>query len=334
MKNKNFFKNKSILITGGTGSFGSAFLRYLIKNFKGFRKIVIFSRDELKQYNLNMEFPENKYPYLRFYLGDIRDLKRLEFVLEDIDYVIHAAALKQVPAAEINPFESIQTNVIGAQNIIQAALFNNVKKVVALSTDKAVAPINLYGATKLCSDKLFISANNIKGTRKISFSIARYGNVMGSRGSVIPVFQKQKKKGQVTLTDKNMTRFNIKLVDAIETVLWMLFNCVGGEVVIRKAPSYRIIDIKEAIAPLAKIKIIGIRRGEKIHEELITETDSFDTYSIDKYYLNLSALDEKNKKKFITKFKAKKVKKNFRYNSLENKYYLSVENIKKEIKNN
>ena len=177
MKNKNFFKNKSILITGGTGSFGSAFLRYLIKNFKGFRKIVIFSRDELKQYNLNMEFPENKYPYLRFYLGDIRDLKRLEFVLEDIDYVIHAAALKQVPAAEINPFESIQTNVIGAQNIIQAALFNNVKKVVALSTDKAVAPINLYGATKLCSDKLFISANNIKGARDISFSIASVGVV-------------------------------------------------------------------------------------------------------------------------------------------------------------
>tara|TARA_B100001057_G_scaffold500644_1_gene616838 strand:+ start:2798 stop:3802 length:1005 start_codon:yes stop_codon:yes gene_type:complete len=334
MKNKNFFKNKSILITGGTGSFGSAFLEYLTKNFKGFRKVVVFSRDELKQYNLSLKFPENKYPYLRFYLGDIRDLKRLEFVLEDIDYVVHAAALKQVPAAEINPFESIQTNVIGAQNIIEAALFNNVKKIVALSTDKAVAPINLYGATKLCSDKLFISANNIKGKRNISFSVARYGNVMGSRGSVIPVFLRQKEKGQVTLTDKNMTRFNIKLKEAIETVLWMLFNCIGGEVVIRKAPSYKIIDVKNAIAPKAKIKIIGIREGEKIHEELITETDSLNTYSIDKYYLNLSALDQKNKNMYIKKFKAKKVDRNFRYNSLENKHYLSVKNIKKEIKNN
>jgi len=333
MKIKNFFKNKSILITGGTGSFGSAFLEHLIKNYKGFRKIVVFSRDELKQHNLNLKFPQNKYPYLRYYLGDVRDLKRLEFVLEDIDYVIHAAALKQVPAGEINPFESIQTNVIGAQNIVQASLYNNVKKVVALSTDKAVAPINLYGATKLCSDKLFISANYIKGARKISFSVARYGNVMGSRGSVIPVFQKQKNTGTVTITDKNMTRFNIKLEEAIETVLWILFNCVGGEIVVRKAPSYKIIDVKKAIAPSAKIKIIGIRPGEKKHEELIIEAESISTYSINKYYLNLSALDENSIKRYITKFKAKKVENNFRYNSYENKNFLSVEDIKKEIEN-
>lgn len=332
-KKTNFFLNKSILITGGTGSFGSSFLRHIIKNYKGFKKIIIFSRDELKQHNLSLEFPENKFPFLRFFLGDVRDFERLNSLIENIDYIIHAAAQKQVPSAEINPFESIKTNVIGAQNIIQAALKGNARKVIALSTDKAVAPINLYGATKLCSDKLFLSANNVKGSRNISFSVARYGNVMGSRGSVIPIFLNQKKNGIITITDKNMSRFNISIDEAIETVIWMLINCNGGEVVIPKAPSYRIMDVKKAIAPNSKIKIIGIRAGEKLHEELITSSESSTVYEIGKYYLNLANLSKKNIDRYVRNFKAKKVKADFKYNSFNNKDYLNIKDLKKLINN-
>ena len=336
-KNINFFKNKSILITGATGSFGSSFLRHLIKHYRGFRKIIVFSRDELKQYNLSIEFPETKFTYLRYFLGDIRDAERLNSITKNIDFIVHAAALKQVPSAELNPFEAIKTNVIGAQNLIQASLNGNVKKVVALSTDKAVAPINLYGATKLCSDKLFLSANNIKGPRNISFSVARYGNVMASRGSVIPKFLQQKNTGLITITDKNMTRFNMKMQEAIECVIWILANCEGGEIVIPKAPSYKILDLKKAIAPHAKIKVIGTRLGEKLHEELITSSDASTVYDIGKYYINLSNVNEKYVKRYVKKYKAKKVKENFIYNSLNNERYLKVNdlrNLTKKIQKN
>jgi len=283
-KNKNYFAGKTILITGATGSFGKAFLGYLLKNYINIRKIIVFSRDELKQFDLSLEYPERKYPNLRYFLGDVRDKDRLLSVTENVDYVVHAAAQKQVPAAEYNPFEAIKTNIIGAQNLIEACITQNVKKVIALSTDKAVAPQNLYGATKLCSDKLFISANEIKGKKKISFSIVRYGNVMGSRGSVIPVFLKQKKTGKVMITDENMTRFNVLMDKAIETVIWSLQNSKGGEVIIPKAPSYRIEDLAKAIAPKCQKKVIGIRPGEKLHEEMINQNDAMYTYELkDKY---------------------------------------------------
>ena len=253
-KNKNYFAGKTILITGATGSFGKAFLGHLLKNYSNIKKIIVFSRDELKQFDLSLEYPERKYPNLRYFLGDVRDKDRLLSVTENVDYVVHAAAQKQVPAAEYNPFEAIKTNIMGAQNLIEACIMQNVKKVIALSTDKAVAPQNLYGATKLCSDKLFISANEIKGKKQIIFSIVRYGNVMGSRGSVIPVFLKQKKTGTLMITDKNMTRFNVLMDKAIETVIWSLQNAKGGEVIIPKAPSYRIEDLAKAIAPKCKKK--------------------------------------------------------------------------------
>ena len=324
-KNKNYFAGKTILITGATGSFGKAFLGYLLKNYINIRKIIVFSRDELKQFDLSLEYPERKYPNLRYFLGDVRDKDRLLSVTENVDYVVHAAAQKQVPAAEYNPFEAIKTNIIGAQNLIEACITQNVKKVIALSTDKAVAPQNLYGATKLCSDKLFISANEIKGKKKISFSIVRYGNVMGSRGSVIPVFLKQKKTGKVMITDKNMTRFNVLMDKAIETVIWSLQNSKGGEVIIPKAPSYRIEDLAKAIAPKCQKKVIGIRPGEKLHEEMINQNDAMYTYELkDKYIISHKKND------YLNKPNIKKVKKNFSYNSKENKF-LTINEIKKLV---
>jgi len=324
-KNKNYFAGKTILITGATGSFGKAFLGYLLKNYSNIRKIIVFSRDELKQFDLSLEYPERKYPNLRYFLGDVRDKDRLLSVTENVDYVVHAAAQKQVPAAEYNPFEAIKTNIIGAQNLIEACITQNVKKVIALSTDKAVAPQNLYGATKLCSDKLFISANEIKGKKKISFSIVRYGNVMGSRGSVIPVFLKQKKTGKVMITDKNMTRFNVLMDKAIETVIWSLQNSKGGEVIIPKAPSYRIEDLAKAIAPKCQKKVIGIRPGEKLHEEMINQNDAMYTYELkDKYIISHKKND------YLNKPNIKKVKKNFSYNSKENKF-LTINEIKKLV---
>jgi len=324
-KNKNYFAGKTILITGATGSFGKAFLGYLLKNYSNIRKIIVFSRDELKQFDLSLEYPERKYPNLRYFLGDVRDKDRLLSVTENVDYVVHAAAQKQVPAAEYNPFEAIKTNIIGAQNLIEACITQNVKKVIALSTDKAVAPQNLYGATKLCSDKLFISANEIKGKKKISFSIVRYGNVMGSRGSVIPVFLKQKKTGKVMITDENMTRFNVLMDKAIETVIWSLQNSKGGEVIIPKAPSYRIEDLAKAIAPKCQKKVIGIRPGEKLHEEMINQNDAMYTYELkDKYIISHKKND------YLNKPNIKKVKKNFSYNSKENKF-LTINQIKKLV---
>ena len=330
------FKNKTILITGGTGSFGKAFLKYLLINHKDIKKIIIFSRDELKQFELSTQFSEKKYPNIRYFLGDIRDKDRLDRAMEGVDYVIHAAALKQVPAAEYNPFEVIKTNVIGAQNIIEACLNTNVKKVIALSTDKACAPINLYGATKLCSDKLFISANNIVGKRKLSFSVVRYGNVMGSRGSVIPEFFKQKKSGSINITNKNMTRFNITMQQSIDLVIWSLNNSIGGEIFVPKIPSYKILDLAKTIAPEAKINIIGTRPGEKIHEELITESESSNAVELKKYFVILTSLitDSNGKalKNYWNSKKNKKIKKEFSYKSNTNNDFLSVENIKKLIK--
>ena len=328
MNNK--YKNKCLLITGGTGSFGKHFLKYVINQKIFFKKIVIFSRDEFKQSEMAKEFSINKYPFLRFFLGDIRDKERLQRALDGIDLVVHAAALKQVPAAEYNPWEYIKTNINGAANLIEASLDSSVTKVVALSTDKASAPVNLYGATKLCSDKLFIAANNIVGKKKKSFSIVRYGNVMASRGSVIPLFKKQKENGLLTITDKEMTRFNISLDDSVKMVLWSMENLVGGEILVPKIPSYRIMDIAKVIAPNAKYKILGTRPGEKIHEELITKTDSADTYDLGLYY---AVVQNPHSIKFLKKFsKAKKVNKGFYYSSDNNSQFLKVNQLRKLLK--
>lgn len=319
-----FLKNKTLLVTGGTGSFGKAFLKKIIKDYKDVKKLIIFSRDELKQFELSQDFDEKKYKFLRFFIGDIRDLQRLERALEGVDYVVHAAALKQVVTSEYNPFETIKTNVIGAQNLIEACLNKSVKKVVALSTDKASSPINLYGATKLCSDKLFISANNIKGKRKLVFAVARYGNVMGSRGSVIPIFNDQKKSQVLKITDQKMTRFSLPIEESVELVLYALKNAIGGEIFVPKIPSFKVLDLAKAICRNCKIKIIGIRPGEKLHEELISSHDSFNTFDIGKYYIILDNLERSMK--FYRQ--AKKVPKNFNYNSLTNTKYLNVKQLK------
>tara|TARA_B100000242_G_scaffold294012_1_gene274186 strand:+ start:1209 stop:2228 length:1020 start_codon:yes stop_codon:yes gene_type:complete len=325
---------KSILITGGTGSFGKAFIKeLLIRNF-GFERIIIFSRDELKQWEMQNEFPESKYPQLRFFLGDIRDFERLKFALQGVDIVVHAAALKQVPAAEYNPMEFIKTNVLGAENVVKACLETNVKIALALSTDKAAAPCNLYGATKLCSDKLFIAASNIKGNRDIRFSVVRYGNVMGSRGSVIPFFIKNRESGLISITNKDMTRFNITLKEGVNMVIEALENNLGGEIFVPKLPSYRIIDVAEAVAPSCEYEEIGIRPGEKIHEEMITSSDSFSCIELKDYYCILAhgnRLIEKYNERDI-KFRA--VPYGFSYNSQDNNYFLSVEEIRKLIKSN
>tara|TARA_Y100001935_G_C17263096_1_gene487576 strand:- start:153 stop:1133 length:981 start_codon:yes stop_codon:yes gene_type:complete len=322
--------NKTILITGGTGSFGKKFVEKVLLKYKKLKKLIIYSRDELKQYEMQQLYPLLKYPNLRFFIGDVRDKDRLEFALNDVDYVVHAAALKQVPAAEYNPFEFINTNVIGANNIVQACISKNVKKVIALSTDKAAAPVNLYGATKLCSDKLFISANNIKGKKNISFSVVRYGNVMMSRGSVIPQFLKN--KNNIKITDKRMTRFNIGLDQGVEFVLFCLTHSIGGEIFVPKLQSYNILDLAKAISPNSKYKTIGIREGEKLHEEMITKSDSLNTLENKKFYIILP--NNVDIAKFKKKFKANKVSKMFSYNSLENKQRLNISQIRKLISKN
>ena len=331
--NLNYLRNKSILITGGTGSFGENFIEFLLKKSKNIRKIAIYSRDELKQYQLQTKFKKNK--VLRFFIGDIRDKQRLIYALEGIDYVIHAAALKQVPTAEYNPLEAIKTNVLGAQNLIEACLQTSVKKVIALSSDKAVAPINLYGATKLCSDKLFIASNNYTGKKNISFSVIRYGNVMGSRGSVLPVFLSQKGSGIVTLTHKDMTRFNILMEDCIKMVIWALQNSYGGEIFVPKIPSFRIKDLAKVVTPECKTKYIGIRSGEKIHEEMITENESQDIYDVGKYYVILPDKDrlQVQRKKYQRFVKHKKIKYGFSYSSENNSDFLNLTDLKRLVKN-
>tara|TARA_A100001011_G_C14271719_1_gene827278 strand:+ start:121 stop:1131 length:1011 start_codon:yes stop_codon:yes gene_type:complete len=333
------FKNKTILITGGTGSFGQKFINICLNRFNP-KKIIIYSRDELKQFEMGNKLRTSKnFKKLRFFIGDVRDKGRLSLAMEEVDYVIHAAALKQVPAAEYNPQEAIKTNIIGAQNVIESALACGVRKVIALSTDKAAAPINLYGATKLVSDKLFISANNIRGNKNIKFSVVRYGNVMFSRGSVTPFFMESKKKGFIPITDKEMTRFNITLDEGVNFVLKAMKVMIGGELFVPKIPSIKIINLAKAVDSKAKIKIIGIRPGEKIHEEMITETDGLSAYEFKDYYVILqdfkfTSRENKDLATQIKKLGGKKCKRGFSYNSKNNKKFLSIFEIKKILNKN
>jgi UDP-N-acetylglucosamine 4,6-dehydratase (inverting) len=324
--------DKTVLITGGTGSFGKAFVRRILRESPNVRRLVVYSRDELKQYEMAQEFPESKYPAMRYFIGDVRDADRLRRALEDIDVVIHAAALKQVPAAEYNPFECIKTNIMGAQNLIEACLDRGVQNVVALSTDKAAAPINLYGATKLASDKLFTAANNIRGARSIKFSVVRYGNVMGSRGSVIPFFLERRQSGVLPITDVDMTRFNISLDDGVEMVMWALANAEGGEVFVPKIPSYRILDIAAAIGPDCEHRVVGIRPGEKLHEEMITSSDSLSTVDLGKYYAILPAGGRQTVAQYCEAHAGKPVAPGFHYSSDVNDDFLTVDQLRTLIR--
>lgn len=323
--------NLSILVTGGSGSFGRAFVKAALTRVVNLERLVIFSRDEQKHFEMEQEFRTNEHPQLRYFIGDIRDKQRVLQALEGIDLVVHAAALKHVPYAEYNPFEYIKTNVIGSQNLIEACFQAKVKNLIALSTDKAAAPVNLYGATKLCSDKLFISANNIKGERDIKFSVVRYGNVMGSRGSVIPFFLKHKTLGTIPITHPEMTRFNITISDAVDMVFWTIENAVGGEIFVPKIPSYKIMDLAKAIGPNCEYTIIGIRPGEKIHEEMITTSDSLNTFDLGKYYAITPGFGQEDHYTDFPRYEFKKVDPGFSYNSGNNKFFLTVEEIRSLI---
>lgn len=319
---------KAVLITGGTGSLGKALVKNIFLKWPEIKRLVIYSRDEQKQFQMAQEYPVDIYPAIRYFIGDVRDLERLKRAFVGIDYVIHAAAMKHVHIAEYNPDECVKTNVYGAQNVIKAALDSDVSKVVALSTDKACAPINLYGATKLVSDKLFIAANNIKGNKKIVFSVVRYGNVMGSNGSVIPFFLQKRKDGVIPITDSAMTRFNISLSGGVDMVLHALETAWGGELFVPKIPSYKITDVAKAIAPDCQHKTVGIRPGEKIHEEMITSSDSFTTYDLGKYYVILPQVPNWELKEYINHFKAMPVPKGFSYSSDSNKEWETVESLR------
>ena len=322
--------NKSILITGGTGSFGKKFIKTILNRYN-LGKVIVYSRDELKQFEMQQKWPVNGQFPIRYFIGDVRDLPRLTMAMEGVDIVIHTAALKQVPAAEYNPFEAVKTNIIGGQNVIDAAITCGVKKVIALSTDKAAAPINLYGATKLTSDKLFIAANNYKGKHDIKFSVVRYGNVMGSRGSVIPFFMEKKKTGALPITDERMTRFNITLQEGVDFVLSCLEKMWGGELFVPKIPSYQILDVAKAIAPNVKINIIGIRPGEKLHEEMITETDALNTVEFDDYFVIMpsAVLWDIEKFRLVSNDEpGKRCDFGFSYNSNTNDHFLTIDEIK------
>ena len=326
------YKDKSILITGGTGSLGKELTKYIFSKHPEVRRVIIYSRDEQKQFVMAQDFPSKKYPQIRFFIGDVRDKERLSRALDGVDYVIHAAAMKHVHIAEYNPDECIKTNIGGAQNVVSCSIEKGVSRVVALSTDKACAPINLYGATKLTSDKLFIAANSITGTNPIKFSVVRYGNVMGSNGSVIPFFiNKKKTEGILPITDPNMTRFNISLIDGVKLVFYALENAIGGELFVPKIPSYKILDVANAIGPKCEKPIVGVRPGEKIHEEMITSSDSFNTYDIGKYYVILPE-NKSIKANFEKINKFKKVPINFSYNSRDNEEWETVETLKEKIK--
>lgn len=325
--------DKTVLITGGTGSFGKQFVKTILNCYPAVKKIIIFSRDELKQFELKQQYPHNQYPQLRFFIGDVRDRSRMIQACEGVDVIIHAAAIKQVDTAEYNPTECIRTNIDGAENVINAALTCGVKDVVALSTDKACAPINLYGATKLASDKLFTAANNIKGSKDIRFSVVRYGNVMGSRGSVIPFFLKKRTEGVLPITHEEMTRFNISLQDGVNMVMYALEHHLGGEIFVPKIPSYKILDIAKAIAPECKTEVVGIRPGEKLHEEMITDTDSLNTIDLGKYYAILPSVSfTYTEAEYLKHHKAEKVPFGFKYNSGTNTEWESIESLRELIK--
>ncbi|MUL09194.1 UDP-N-acetylglucosamine 4,6-dehydratase (inverting) [Aliivibrio fischeri] len=324
--------NKTVLITGGTGSFGKQFIKTILERYQDVKKIIIYSRDELKQFEIKQNYPSKDFPQLRFFIGDVRDRNRMVQACEGVDVIIHAAAIKQVDTAEYNPTECIRTNIDGAENVIQAALQCGVKDVVALSTDKACAPINLYGATKLASDKLFAAANNIKGSKDIRFSVVRYGNVMGSRGSVIPFFMKKKEEGVLPITHEEMTRFNISLQDGVNMVMYALENHLGGEIFVPKIPSYKILDIAEAIAPECKTKVVGIRPGEKLHEEMITDTDSLNTIDLGRYYAILPSVSfTYTEEEYMVHHKAEKVPFGFKYNSGTNTEWETIEGLRELI---
>jgi UDP-N-acetylglucosamine 4,6-dehydratase len=321
-----------ILITGGTGSFGRSFVRTVLNRLPNIRRLVVFSRDELKQSEMALEYPREHFPGLRFFLGDVRDQQRLYQALEGIDIVIHAAALKQVPAAEYNPFEFVKTNVLGSENLVRACLERRISRVIALSTDKAAAPLNLYGATKLCSDKLILSANNIRGDRPTIFSVVRYGNVLGSRGSVIPFFLSRRSSGTLPITHPDMTRFSISLVQGVELVWWAIVNAIGGEIFVPKIPSYRILDVANAIGPECHKTVVGLRPGEKIHEEMITASDSFSTIDLGKIYAILSQSSGLSPEAYIESTMGKPVEDGFSYNSRDNTHFLSISDIRELIK--
>jgi UDP-N-acetylglucosamine 4,6-dehydratase (inverting) len=326
-----FWENKSILITGGTGSLGKSLTRHILSKFPEVRRVVIYSRDEQKQFEMAQEYPASQYPQIRYLIGDVRDYQRLERAMTGIDYVIHAAAMKHVHIAEYNPDECVKTNVHGAQNVIAACLKTSVSRVVALSTDKACAPINLYGATKLASDKLFVAANNFRGRNTIRFSVVRYGNVMGSNGSVIPFFIKKKKEGSLPITSEKMTRFNISLQGGVDMVMHALENAWGGEIFVPKIPSYKILDVAEAIGPECEKPVVGIRPGEKIHEEMITLSDSYNTYDLGKYYTILPTVTPWNLEEFKTVHNAKQVPEGFSYNSGGNEEWETVDSLRELI---
>lgn len=323
---------KRVLITGGTGSFGNAFVSTILTRYPTIERLVVFSRDELKQYEMAQRFDSKTYPQVRFFLGDVRDQERLRRALDGIDTVVHAAALKQVPAAEYNPFEFVKTNIVGAQNLIEACLDTQVRRVVALSTDKAAAPINIYGATKLCSDKLFTAANNVRGKRDLRLAVVRYGNVMGSRGSVIPMFLKRRESGVLPITDPSMTRFNISLQEGVAMVLWALENTRGGEIFVPKIPSYRILDLAEAIGPNCDHPIVGLRPGEKIHEEMITSSDSFNTVDLGPYYAILPQGARSSVESYCQTAGGNAVPQDFRYSSETNPRFLSVNELRTLIR--
>jgi UDP-N-acetylglucosamine 4,6-dehydratase len=325
------FTDSSILITGGTGSFGRAFVKTVLDAHPKTRRLVVFSRDELKQYEMSQIFDPAIYPNLRYFIGDVRDYNRLKRALEGIDTVIHAAALKQVPAAEFNPSEFIKTNILGAQNLVDACLECNVKRVISLSTDKAAAPINLYGATKLCSDKLFTAANNIRGQRDIRFAVVRYGNVLGSRGSVVPFFLARRKTGILPITDPEMTRFNICLQEGVDMVLWALENAHGGEILVPKIPSYRITDLAQAIGPDCQHPVVGIRPGEKLHEEMITASDSFNTVDLGRYYAILPMAAKYSVDQYCERQGCPAVEPGYAYNSGTNPHFLTVKQLRTMI---
>ncbi|MEZ9147055.1 UDP-N-acetylglucosamine 4,6-dehydratase (inverting) [Vibrio sp. 10N.286.52.C3] len=321
--------NKSVLITGGTGSFGKQFIKTILERYQDVKKIIIYSRDELKQFEIKQKYPAKDFPQLRFFIGDVRDQKRMIQACEGVDVIIHAAAIKQVDTAEYNPTECIRTNIDGAENVIQAALQCGVHDVVALSTDKACAPVNLYGATKLASDKLFTAANNIKGSKDIKFSVVRYGNVMGSRGSVIPFFLGKKKEGVLPITHEEMTRFNISLQDGVNMVMYAIEHHLGGEIFIPKIPSYRVLDVAEAVAPECVTKVVGVRPGEKIHEEMITDADSLNTIDLGKYYAILPSVSfTYTEAEFMVHHKAVKVPFGFKYNSGTNTEWETIDGLR------